>query len=152
MPPTCVPRQVSSISFPVPFDKGNVGNEVSGFRGKTKPTSILFSAWQSLIFALMWFFLHFTPSLRFTFSLQSALILPPVRSLKSAARSPQSSFYTDRYSDIWCDRMFWYLPIVFSDCLPERFQSKIGMFFDFREWSTILHNFVSYCSVLFLCS
>ena len=107
MPPTCVPRQVSSISFPVPFDKGNVGNEVSGFRGKTKPTSILFSAWQSLIFALMWFFLHFTPSLRFTFSLQSALILPPVRSLKSAARSPQSSFYTDRYSDIWCDRMFW---------------------------------------------
>ena len=43
----------------------------------------------SLIFALMCFFLHFTPSLHFTFSLQSALILPPVRSLKSAVRNPR---------------------------------------------------------------
>ena len=106
---------------------------------------------------VMWFFLHFTPSLHFTLSLQSELIFipgpeSPVCSPQSAVRSPQSSFYSDRYSDIWCDRMFWYLPIVFSDCLPEWFQSKIAMFFDFREWSTIFHNFVSYCSVLFLCS
>ena len=150
MPLTCVPRQVSSISFPVPLDKGNLGNEVSGFRGKRNRLPFCFLLDISLIFPLMWFFLHFTPSLHFTFSLQSALIFTP--GPETAVRSPQSSFYSDRYSDIWCDRMFWYLPIVFSDCLPEWFQSKIGMFFDFREWSTIFHNFVSYCSVLLLCS
>ena len=35
MPLTCVPRPVSSILFPVPLDKGNVGNEVSGSVKKT---------------------------------------------------------------------------------------------------------------------
>ena len=120
----------------------------SGEKRKRLPFCFLLDI--SLIFALMCFFLHFTPSLHFTFSLQSALIFTP--GPESAFRSPQSSLYTDRYSDILFYRMFWYLPTVFSDCLPEWFQSKIAMFFDFREWSTIFHNFVSYCSVLFLCS
>ena len=150
MPLTCVPRQVSSISFPVPLDKGNAGDEVSGFRGKCNVVLSAFYSQPALYLkSAVW--INFYPR-SVVSSLQSA-----VRSPQSAVRSPQSAvlslpFYSDRYSDIWCDRMFWYLPIVFSDFLPERFQSKIGMFFDFREWSTILHNFVSYCSVLFLCS
>ena len=164
MPLTCVPRQVSSISFPVrvPLDKGNVGNEVFVFRGKKKPTSILFSAWHFSYFrpnvVLSAFYsqpaLYLKSAVWINFYPRSGVCSPQsaVRSPQSAVRSPQSSFYTDRYSDIWCDRMFWYLSIVFSDCLPEWFQSKIGMFFDFREWSTIFHNFVSYCSVLLLCS
>ena len=75
---TCVPRQVSSISFPVLLDKGNVGNQVSGFPGK-----YCFLLDISLIFPLMWFFLHLTPSLGFTFSLQSTFYTQSaVRSLR----------------------------------------------------------------------
>ena len=83
---TFVPRQVSSISFPVPLDKGNVGNEVSGLREKTRlPHCFLLNI--SLTFPLMCFFLHFTPSLRFTFSLQSAFYP------WTAVCSPQSAFF-----------------------------------------------------------
>lgn len=144
MPPTCVPRQVSSISFPVPFDKGNVGNEVSGFRGQTKPTSILFSAWQSLIFALMWFFLHFTPSLRFTFSLQSALILPPVRSLKSAARSPQPAVLVLHWPVF--RYLVWQNVLILAHCILRLFAGKVSIENRHVLWfPRMKHNTSQFC-------
>ena len=84
MPLTCVPRPVSSILFPVPLDKGNVGNEVSGSGKKNRlPHRFLLDI--SLTFPLIWFFLHFTASLRFTFCiLHPVFILPLDRSLQSA--------------------------------------------------------------------
>ena len=61
----------SSILFPVPLDKGNMGYKDSGFQEK-KTTSTLLSACHFSHFPLVWFFLHFTPSMCFALSLQSA--------------------------------------------------------------------------------
>ena len=105
MPLTCVPRQVSSISFPVPLDKVNVGNEVSGFREKKNRLPHCFLLDICLIFSLMWFSLHFTLSLHFTFSLQSSFYTQSafyprsaVCSPQSAVRSPQSAVRSIRFT------------------------------------------------------
>ena len=81
----------TSISLPVLLDKGNMGNEVSGF-------------WEKNNFPLMWFFLHFTPSLHFTFSLQSAFYT-------------QSSFYTDQMENLEGDLNRLKLLVLFENLL-----------------------------------
>ena len=48
----------------------------------------------------MWFFLHFTPSLRFPLGLQSAFYTQSTFYPCSAVCSPQSSFYTNRLKNI----------------------------------------------------
>ena len=88
----------TSISLPVLLDKGNLGNEVSGFQEKNN-------------FPLMWFLLHFTPSLHFTFSLQSAFYL------WSAVLSPQSLFYTDRMENLEGDLNRLKLLVLFENLL-----------------------------------
>ena len=82
----------TSISLPVLLDKGNMGNEVSGF-------------WEKNNFPLMWFFLHFTPSLHFTPGLQSAVL------------SPQSSFYTDQMENLEGDLNRLKLLVLFENLL-----------------------------------
>ena len=99
----------TSISLPVLLDKGAMGNEVSGF-------------WEKNDFPLMWFFLHFTPSLHFTFSLAVCIlhpvcILPLVCSLQSAVLSPQSSFYTDRMENLEGDLNRLKLSVLFENLL-----------------------------------
>ena len=98
MPLTCVPRQVSSISFPVPLVKVNVGNEVSGFREKKNRLPHCFLLDICLIFSLMWFFLHFTSSLHFTFSQHSAFYTQSAFYPRSAVCSPQSVVHSLRFT------------------------------------------------------
>ena len=100
----------TSISLPVLLDKVAMGNEVSGFQEKNN-------------FPLMWFFLHFTPSLHFTFSLQSAFYTQSghftsgLVCLQSAVLSPQSSFYTDRMESLEGDLNRLKLSVLFENLL-----------------------------------
>ena len=89
----------TSISLPVLLDKGAMGNEVSGFQEKNN-------------FPLMWFFLHFTPSLHFTFSLQSAFYTQSAFYLWSAVCSPQSTVFILHWPDGKPWRRFEQIEIV----------------------------------------
>ena len=81
--------QISSISFPVALEKGNVGNEVSGFREKNRlPYCFLLDI--SLIFPLMWFFLLFTPSLACS---QTLYFLFKVRRARAMKYKPQGIYW-----------------------------------------------------------
>ena len=102
----------TSISLPVLLDKGNMGNEVSGFREK-KTT-----------FPIMWFFLHFTPSLHFTFSpavciLHPVCILPLVCSLQSSVHSLH--FTLTGWKILKEIRTDWNCLYFFKTCWPNGF-------------------------------
>ena len=96
----------------------------------------------SLIFHLMWFFLHFTPSLHFTFSLQSALIFTP--GPESAVRSPQSAVFLLHWPVF--QYLVWQNVLILAHCILRLFAGMVSIENSHVLWfPRMKHNISQFC-------